>query len=506
MHKVMIVDDEEPVLDSFSYMVESVSDSFSVCARARSGFEAISLAHNSSPDVVFMDIGMPGIDGLETINELQKNHPNALFILSTAYERFDIAKKAIPLGVFDYLVKPISRQKFLETLMKAKHHLDEQKELTVSRLEKARASADSLAWEERNFLLLTSWKSLSEDEWNHYKRLFSIEHNRGRILVYRVDGPDAEALPKIYGDVFRKISRKYQAVSTEYLGKQLLFFPGEEDSGRLLSFLEEVFTHTVPATATVRKGLGSQHSRESFFRSCEEALAAFSSEAEGDTQRHSDWEEMGELRCAIGKADSFDVIAPRFTFYYEKIFASSPFPVAKSRVIAFFSLLLDDFYRSLGREAARYILFDPAGEITPLTTRRELDAWTGRSLRTLVEAGHQYLEKNLPAVLSRALYFIQGNYDQPLQLTDVAGFCGISSCYLSRLFSEQLNISFIDYLTSIRLKVAEELLLENRLSIKEIACRVGYQDPNYFSRIFRKQRGFSPSTYIQEHYDEKQEP
>jgi len=503
MHKVMIVDDEDPVLESFSFMVESVSESFSVCGKARTGFEAISMAHNNSPDIVFMDIGMPGIDGLETINELQKNHPNTLFILSTAYERFDIAKKAIPLGVFDYLVKPISRKKFMETLLKAKQHLDEQEKLTVSRLDKARVSADSLVWEERNFLLLISWKSLTEEEWDQYKRLFSIEPDQGRIFVYRIEGPDPEALEKIYGDVSRKIRRKYQVISTEYLGKQLYFFPGEEESDRLLSFLDEVFTHTIPSTAMVRKGLGGRHSCDSFFRSCEEALHAFNDAAEGDVQRHNDWEELGELRCAIGKAESFEAVQPQFTGYYEKIFSSSPFPVAKSRIIGFFSLLLDDFYRSLGREAARYILFDPAGEITPLTSRRDLDAWVWRSLRTLVEAGHHHLEKNLPLVLNRALYYIQGNYDQPLQLTDVAAFCGISSCYLSRLFSEHLNISFIDYLTSVRLKVAEELLLENRLSIKEIACTVGYQDPNYFSRIFRKQKGFSPSAYLQEHVYEK---
>jgi two-component system response regulator YesN len=499
----MIVDDEEPVLESFSYMVESASDSFSVCGKARTGFEAISMAYNCSPDIVFMDIGMPGIDGLDTIKELQRNHPSTLFILSTAYERFDIAKRAIPLKVFDYLVKPISRSRFLETLMKAKQHLVEQTEIAAARLDKVRISADSRNWEERNFLLLISWKSLTEKEWQKYRMLFSLESDHARVLVFRIEGPDAEALSRIHMEIHRKISHKYQILSTEYLGNQLFFFPGEEETHRLESYLDLVFSQVLPSNARVQKGLGGQHSYEEFFRSCEEALRELKEKDQREAGRHEDWEELCELRNAIAKASSMEDIQEHFTSYYEKVFSSSPFPVAKSRIIAFFTLLLDDFYRSLGKQVARYILFDPAAEITPISDRKDLDAWAWRSLRTLMEAEHQHLEKNLPAVLTRALYYIQGNYDKPLQLTDVADFCGVSPGYMSRLFTEQLNISFIDYLTSVRLKVAEELLLENRLPIKEIACSVGYQDPNYFSRIFRKQKGFSPSTYLQERGDEK---
>ena len=100
------------------------------------------------------------------------------------------------------------------------------------------------------------------------------------------------------------------------------------------------------------------------------------------------------------------------------------------------------------------------------------------------------------------MYYIRGNYEKPLQLTDVAEFCGVSSGYLSRLFTEQLKLSFVDYLTSVRMKVAEGLLLENRLHIKDIAFAVGYQDPNYFSRIFRKQKGIAPTSYLQERKDD----
>lgn len=499
MYKVMIVDDEEPVLKSYIYMIESGTDSFEVCAAARSGFEAISMAHTTIPDVVFMDIGMPGIDGLDTIKELQRTYPGMLFIFSTAYERFDIAKKAIPLGVFDYLVKPISKKKFLETLEKAKLHLDEKKKLNETRLTNARISADSKAWEEKNFLLMISWKSLTRDEWEQYRCFFSIDSDRAAIFLMRIHKTDDEMRKKIQNTILTQVAFKYPVLSTEYLGKLLLFIPGDTPQENLRKYLDGIVKRNLPPGETAQTGLGSSHSFDSFYLSCEEAFQEYNDQDEEKTGNHDAWEFRCDIRHAVSTADSFESIQPMFAIYSEQIFSSSPFQVAKGRMVEFFILLLDDFYRSLGKDAEKHLLFDPAGEITPITSRGEFDAWAGRALRTLIEAENLYLKKQFPSVLNRAMYYVQGNYDKPLQLTDVADFCRISSGYLSRLFSEHLGFSFIDYLTSVRMKVAEELLIENRCSVKEIAYSVGYQDPNYFSRIFRKQKGISPTSYLQEH-------
>ena len=499
MYKVMIVDDEEPVLKSYIYMIESGIDSFEVCATARSGFEAISMAHNTIPDIVFMDIGMPGIDGVDTIKELQRTYPGMLFIFSTAYERFDIAKKAIPLGVFEYLVKPISKKKFLETLEKAKHHLDEKKKLNEARLNNARISADSKAWEEKNFLLMISWKGLSKDEWEQYRCFFSIDSDRAAIFLMRIHGIADEKRKEIQNAIRTQVGFKYPVLSTEYLGNLLLFIPGDTPRDNLRNYLDTIVKRNLSPGMTAQTGLGSAYSFDSFYLSCEEAFQEFNDQAGENLTNHEDWETRCELRHAVSTADSFESLQPMFTVYSEEIFSSSPFHVAKARMVEFFILLLDDFYRSLGKDAEKHLLFDPAGEITPITSRGEFDAWAGRALRTLIEAENLYLKKQFPSVLNRAMYYVQGNYDKPLQLSDVADFCRISSGYLSRLFSEHLGLSFVDYLTSVRMKVAEELLIENRCSVKEIAYAVGYQDPNYFSRIFRKQKGITPTSYLQEH-------
>jgi two-component system response regulator YesN len=99
--------------------------------------------------------------------------------------------------------------------------------------------------------------------------------------------------------------------------------------------------------------------------------------------------------------------------------------------------------------------------------------------------------------LIRALEFIDERYASSLQLADVATAAQVSPAYLSRLFGEQMGASFVDYLTELRIERAERLIREGGQSIKEIAFAVGYQDPNYFSKIFRKAVGMSPSMYAE---------
>ena len=103
--------------------------------------------------------------------------------------------------------------------------------------------------------------------------------------------------------------------------------------------------------------------------------------------------------------------------------------------------------------------------------------------------------ENLPKVLSRALDYIKLNYSHPLQLSDVADQVEVSSAYLSNLFSRYLRKSFVDQLTQIRMDRAKRLLKEHTHSIKEISSLVGYQDPNYFSRLFKRLVGCSPTEF-----------
>jgi len=98
-------------------------------------------------------------------------------------------------------------------------------------------------------------------------------------------------------------------------------------------------------------------------------------------------------------------------------------------------------------------------------------------------------------VFAKAKEYIWGNYNQDISLKKMAEAVGINPFYLSHLFRKEMGISFLEYLTSVRLSIAKKLLQQTNLSIIEICLEVGYQDPSHFAKIFKKEEGIRPTEY-----------
>jgi len=98
-------------------------------------------------------------------------------------------------------------------------------------------------------------------------------------------------------------------------------------------------------------------------------------------------------------------------------------------------------------------------------------------------------------VFIRAKDFIWRNYNQNISLKQIADSVDINPCYLSHLFRKEMGISFLDYLTSVRVSIAKRLLQQTDLSVLDVCLEVGYQDPSHFAKIFRKKEGICPMKY-----------
>lgn len=120
MKRVLVADDERPLVETILRIVRrDLSSEFEIVGTASSGREAIERADSLSPDIVLMDVRMPGLSGLDAVRELRRRGSEAVFILVTAYERFDIAREAVELGVQDYLLKPVSKEALAQSLRSA---------------------------------------------------------------------------------------------------------------------------------------------------------------------------------------------------------------------------------------------------------------------------------------------------------------------------------------------------------------------------------------------------
>ena len=110
-------------------------------------------------------------------------------------------------------------------------------------------------------------------------------------------------------------------------------------------------------------------------------------------------------------------------------------------------------------------------------------------------------EEQASGMIEKAKAYINENYHRDISLEEVSRSVDISSYYFSKLFKEETGENFIEYLTAIRIEKAKELLHHRENSIKNISIETGYSDPNYFSRIFKKQVGITPTEYRERAYE-----
>ena len=445
------------------------------------------MAHEDRPDVVLMDIAMPGMDGIDTIRELQHELPDALYILSTAYERFDLAQRAIPLRVFAYLVKPVSRKRFMETLFQAKDHLDRERARLNYRLEEVQHGAAALSREIENFMLLLTWKPLSSETWARYRHIFELTSDYGVVVAVELD--DRELYPRLV----ERIERRHRCLWAEYMHRLLVFVASSGELEMLEKYIRGIIEDLSGPGGAGSIGVGSRRRYDEFFRSCDEALAALPASRESKDQAIRFRELCRKMERSVAGARSPEDLVKRYESLSNEAFSSWSFAVARTRIAVALERLLTEFDGRIGDGTVSFSIADPSADVIAFETREEVDAWGQRVLRRIVEEQNRRAETSRPEVLHRAILYMEEMFQEPLSLAAVAEQCGISPGYLSRAFAEHVGRSFNDYLNSIRLEAAQRMLKERHHSVKEIAYAVGYQDPNYFSRIFKKYNGVSPT-------------
>lgn len=134
-------------------------------------------------------------------------------------------------------------------------------------------------------------------------------------------------------------------------------------------------------------------------------------------------------------------------------------------------------------------------ELSQMNSVDEICRWVVKVLDTFMDTVYEVKKVRNAKSLGEALKYIRENYYKNITLEDVARSVYISPYYLSHLFKEELNITFLEYLTMVRMEEAKELLKDTSLSIVAIASQVGYEDASYFSKVFKKYVGISPSQY-----------
>lgn len=474
MYSVLIVDDEEPVLESYSYMIKNGAPDFEVCGKARSGEEAIEMMFRHKPQVVFMDISMPGKDGLSVIESMHDTFSDTIFVLSTAFERFDLAQRAVPLGVFAYLVKPVTKKTFLKTLEDIKEALA-----------KKTNSQELIQQKKQQFLTETLHQKFTQEEWNETKALFSFDQEQ--FCVALVQGTKEQQK-----ELLKRLSFKHQIFESEYLSLMQFLIPlrtnqYERVKDDLCSICNEI-----DGTKSLIFGLGNAYPGSLLYESANEAFENLKNQKQNTFRNEQnlikDFLQSFDLRQTKNTPEkAFDALV-------QYLFAGENIEKTRLSLCGIFMLLQEHLFQAYTNDGFQEQKICISDEFLSIKTKDEIILWGKNALTFFKNEFENQSKQNYPKTLEKALEFIDSHFNVPLSLADVASECGVSETHLSHLFSEHLNTGFSSYISEKRIAKAKELLL-TQLSIKEISAEIGFQDQNYFTRLFRKITGQTPSEF-----------
>ena len=526
MYKLMLADDEGIVRESLKFIVDKEFPGIFETFEAKTGRRVIELADEVRPDIAFMDIRMPGINGIDAMKEIRRTNPNIVFVVISAYDKFDYAKQALNLGVIDYINKPFDKAQIVAVLKKAMEEVDRVREQRSRELE-IKEKLDSIVPIIENGLIqdLLSHEHFNENI-EEYKKLLEIDEKYGLMLA--IVGGDREpggymrgAVPasvktqKNYETVLLVISDNFKCITGSVMGNKIpVLIPCAKSSVTPEEYQKIVYSAkktqeelTEALGLDFRIGIGSVKPLYDMADSYSEALSVLATTkqtvaesvdlpegCEYDTDYPLKTEK--ELFDAISQGD-VRRSAEQASLFFDWMERSSGGAMSDICLkVLEFVLWGERLAYSNGGHVYHFMSrSEYLPEINSMKSYDELRLWFLSHIERAVNMINTANAAKTEDVAGKAKKYIDMHYQEDISLDDISGMYDISPFYFSKVFKTQTGVTFTDYLTGVRVNKARELLEGTNKSMKEICSEVGYSDPNYFSRIFKKNTGVTPTEY-----------
>ena len=535
MLKVFLVEDEIIIREGIKNNIDWEKEGLEFIGEASDGELAYPMIQNSKPDILLTDIKMPFMDGLELSRLVKKDLPDIKIIILSGYNEFEYAKEAIKIGVTEYLLKPISSVKLLQAVKDV---------------------ADKIVEERKQYENLEHFKGqLMEHKKNDKQKLFNDlvykEVPMSEILS-RAKKLEMDLLAQCYCIVLFKVSGKgigmtaYSEDVVDVTEKIIricnennmidlfergvdgyaILFKGESNT-IIMESINQLFVSLLTMMNDYPMveyfgGIGKpvQRLRE-LPESFDEANRAFSHRYMGRNNEIISYDNIEEVR--IFDSADFDIT----TLDTEKLDRKILLNFLKSGSVNETKHFMQDYFAGLGQNNLNSLLFRQyigmdiyfctSGFIEELGVEQMQDHESGFEGFKIVdvfntlEGMSDYLEKMIIKALSlrdnitmkkydstiaNAVSYIEKNYaNDEISLNTVAASVNMSPSYFSTIFGQEMDQTFIEFLTDVRMKKAKELLMCSNKKTSDIGYEVGYKDSHYFSFLFKKTQECTPKEY-----------
>ena len=524
-YKVILVDDEAEVIDIMEAKIRWSELGFEVVGSAKNGVKALELVEKLQPDVVLTDIRMPYMDGLELSRKLNQDYPNIYIILCTGFDEFEYAKEAVHLDIKEYLLKPISAAELSESLMRLKENLDKEREekLNVRKLENY--FQESLPALQSNLFISLMEGRVSEEDYARFSAAYQV-NMKGPLFCCTVFHTSENHVPEgmnplllsmsVEREISQRLVEKWHCKEFLYLGNTVLIMEmGSEE--QMVPITDECdrfcrWAYRVMG-AVVTAGIGTVC--DNLFNinlSYEGAREAVSYRVLYGTQRAINIREIVPKEQAtlsqLEEGRMHDLFRAIRVGNPEKIEEAVQKEIQKMHkhtvTIGQYHLAametVSNFYKFCANNSLDFN--EIAGNVpnlyekVPQMDESSLTSWMNEMARMISEELKTARNSTSHRLVTEAQLLVREKYmDASISLDVVCSILGVSNSYFSSVFKKETGKSFISYLTDYRMDIAEELILSGETKSYKVAEKVGYLDANYFSYVFKKRFGVSPSKY-----------
>ncbi|MCZ8518278.1 MULTISPECIES: response regulator transcription factor [Paenibacillus] len=491
MLKAAVFDDEYIVLQGLQAMIDWTGLGIELAGTASDGLAALSLFREQRPHLIFTDIRMPGMDGLQLIEAVMREAPETYCIVFSGFNEFEYVKRAIDLGVVDYLEKPITIQSIERAIHKVLGRVSEQKERDAMKRIVEESSRELL---EKAVLELLLTGEEAEGRW---RECFGPHAREVAAVTVLAAASDAFACPD---------HPAYRCVSIRHGQERLLALfhflpPGQELWDRLLSESEQAGTavgcgrtYTRPAEAAESYQEASRALQSARFLG-ENGMIRFEDLGDRITAPEglSEREEAVILSLRSGNRAGFMEQAESFLRWIQA--GKLDLDVAEHEMLKLIYLAAEESKKNAG-EASSGLWggFRPHSEFREMAGKWEMAAWFRSQMERIADGSMHAREDTKHASVSRAREYIERNGTRDVTLQEVAEHVGMNPTYFSVLFKEEMGESYIKFLTRYRMELAKSLLLQG-LKVQEVSRKVGYHTYRHFSEVFKRYTGVTPGQY-----------
>lgn len=527
-YKVILVDDEEEVREAIRKRINWEEIGFTVAGTAENGEEALELAETVEPDVVMTDIQMPFMDGLTLLKRLKEKFPDLRSVIFSGYDDFEYAKEAIRLETEEYILKPVDAEELKAIFTRIKERLDEQlqQRRNVEQLSKYYEDSRPMI-KEQLIIGLLEGRELQFDLERYQKdfdlRIESAFYCAGAFRITPMEGGKetldknlmAVSLKQIVEERFKDVLPVEVLV---YLDTVCVLARLKSTAQRQV-FVDEMDRICKVAhralSANVSAGIGRTYGNaESIHTSFLEAKDAFHHRifvGENQAICISDVEPSYPIEDYVSekqirhimrqvKVGTRESLESEIRGFIDKLKRSN---INLNQLQIFYAEFMVELLR-LSRGHDISIVGTGLGNINTneeLAGFSSMDAFADR----LIELTSILWEKisnvrmdTTKKLAEDAKQYINDHYNESsLSVDEICSHLGVGASYFSAVFKKETGVSFVTYLTQVRMNEAQRLLDTTDEKSYIIAGLVGYEEPNYFSYVFKKHFGISPSKYRQ---------